>query len=443
MRYLARFAAVPFLAVCALAQDQGAQPAIPDPEILQISSDVSADRIQRAIYVLSSFRTRHSLSDPQPSGDGIGAAEAWVENQFDRISRDTHGRLQVESQTFTQRAQPPLIPQPADLTNVVATLPGTDGAAGAVYVVAAHLDSRGDNPLDAVGPAPGADDDASGVAALLEIARAMSVHDYRSTLVFLALAGGEQYGNGAAHWADQARARGLSVAGVVDLDGIGNSHGVGGRIDRSTVRLFAEGASPSGPSDEAGRLRLAAGGENDSPSRELARAFLSGAQRYGTSLHVRLIYRAVRDPAGDEPRPFLDRGLPTVRLTEALDRFRPRAADIPDSVDFGYAANVARMAAAAVADLARAPAAPAPASVGPGPNFGAIVRWAASPGASGYRVVWRETTSPNWEHSVDEPPSDSSAGISASPENAIFGVVAVDAAGHESPAAYALPVSSP
>src|SRR5580704_15712427 len=168
--------------------DQAGPPPPADPEIGQIVAGISAERIQRSIFVLASFKTRHTLSDPLPSGDGIGGAAAWVRAEFGRVSAEAGGRLKVEVDSFEQPPKPPRVPQKVEVSNIVATLPGTDpDSAGRTLVVSGHYDSRVSNPLDATSAAPGADDDASGTAAVLEMARVMSRYKFRATIVFLAV----------------------------------------------------------------------------------------------------------------------------------------------------------------------------------------------------------------------------------------------------------------
>lgn len=415
------------------------EPSSADPGIAAAAAAVDLGRIQRAIYVLASFRTRHSLSDPLPSGDGIGGARAWLETQFSRIAAGSGGRLKVETQTFVQPAAPPLLPRPAELANVIATLPGTGPSGGPVYVLCAHYDSRGDDPLDPAAAAPGADDGGSGVAALLEVARAMSARPWPGTVVFLAASGGAQDGAGAAHWAAEAARSGAPIAGVIELDAVGNSHGANGAVDRDRVRAFAEGVPPDGRGEAGLERRLAAGGENDSSARELARAVRQEAARYAAGAAVRIVYRIDRRPDGRAPRPFSSLGLASIRLCEALDRTRPPDADTPEFVDFAYVGSVARTAVCVLGALASAPPAPARARVEAAPGGGAEVRWEASAGAARYRIVWRDTTSPDWDRARDQGPECSAEVPGVSPENAIFGVEAIDAAGHVSPAACALP----
>jgi hypothetical protein len=413
-----------------------------DAEIEKMVSAISIERIQRSIFVLASFRTRHTLSDPLPSGDGIGGAGAWVRAELERTAAATGGRLRVSLDTFVQPAQPPLIPQPVEMTNLVATLPGSTAR---TYVICAHYDSRTKDILDAQSPAPGADDNASGVAGVLELARSLSPYDFGATLVFLITAGGEQGGVGAAHWAEQARKRGLDLAGVLDEDVVGRSHAADGRIDRRDLNLFAQGVPPSGERGAELSALIAAGGENDTPARSLARAIRDAAVRYVPAMNVRVIYRSDRYPRDGDHAPFLNRGFPAVRFAETVEDPRPRD-DVVDLLDFEYVTAVARVNGAALAALARAPAPPRRAQVTPAASGnGAVLRWmpAGKAAVAGYRVVWRETTAPFWEHSIEV--ADTLDGLAQATvpgvalEDTVFGVEAIDSAGHASPAAFALP----
>jgi hypothetical protein len=440
-------------AVPAISPAQTPPPA--DPDILRIVSDVSTERIQRSIYVLCSFRTRHTLSDPLPSGDGIGGAGAWIRAEFQRVSAASGGRLQVDTDTFTQHPVMPGLPRPADIENVVATLPGTQPeSAGRIYVVSGHYDSRVKNLLDSDSPAPGADDDASGVAAVLEMARAMAGHDFASTIVFMAVSGEEEGLLGSAHWAAMARRRNLDIRAMLDNDIIGNSHATDGTVDRRTVRLFAQGVPPSASPGEDLLQLLRSGGENDTPPRELARAIRDIAARYVPSMGVRIVYRADRYLRGGDHLSFLEQGYPAVRLTEPAEDYRHEHEDVrvengvsygdlPEYVDFAYVADVARVNAAALASMARAPGAPGGVEIETARlENDTTLRWAPNPepNLAGYRIVWRETTSPYWEHSVDVPPNVTRRTLPGiSKDNVLFGVEAFDSAGHVSPASYPRP----
>jgi hypothetical protein len=449
-RALIAFAA---LASPALAGDTVPPAATPsDPDIRAIVSGISAERIQRSIYVLTSFKTRHTLSDTLPSGDAIGGAASWIRAEFERASKESGGRLKVELDTFDQPPSPPRAPQGAQVTNIVATLPGTDAdSTGRTVVVSGHFDSRVTNPLDATSAAPGADDDGSGTAAVLEMAHVMSHYKFAATVVFLAVAGEEQGLYGSTHWAKQAKDRNADIEAMLDNDIIGNSRSEKGVIDRGTVRLFAQGVPPDAKPDDALLALLRAGGENDTPPRELARAIRDIAAQYVPSLKVRVIYRADRYLRGGDHLPFLERGYPAVRFTEPAEDFHRQHQDVreekgvqygdtPDRVDFVYTADVARVNAAALALLARAPAPPSEVQIETARlENDTTLRWAPNPEAdlAGYRIVWRETTSAFWEHSMDVGKGVNRVTVpDASKDNLIFGVKAFDTAGHESPAVF-------
>jgi hypothetical protein len=424
-----------------------------DPDIQKMVSEISAERIQRSIYVLTSFRTRHTLSDPLPSGDGIGGAGAWIRAEFERVSTATGGRLRVDLDTFTQQPVAPRIPRPVDITNIVATLPGTrPELGGRIYVVSAHYDSRAKNILDAESAAPGADDDASGVAAVLEMARVMAGREFGATVIFMAVAGEEQGLSGSSHWAEQAKRDNLNIAGMLDDDIVGNTHAPDGTIDRHTIRLFAQGVPPVSAPDQGWLEMLRSGGENDTPPRELARAVRDIAAQYVPSMNVRVIYRADRHLRDGDHLSFLEHGYPAVRFMEPAEDFRHEHenarvengtsyGDLPDFVDFAYVADVARVNAAALASLARAPAPPSRVEIETDPlENDATLHWAPNvePDLAGYRIVWRETTAPFWEQALNVPASLNRKTLrDLSKDNVIFGVEAVDTAGHASPAVYA------
>ncbi len=441
-------------ALCPLcrAADAPDAAAAPDPEIRDMVEAVSSERIQRSVYVLTSFKTRNTLSDPLSSGDGIGGAASWIRAEFERVSKEAGGRLRVDLDTFEQPPAPPRVPSPVSITNIVATLPGTDpDPAARVLVVSGHYDSMNSNILDVTGAAPGADDDASGVAAVLEMAHVLSRHKFAATIVFMAVAGEEQGLYGSAHWARQAREREADIEAMLDNDIIGSSRAEDGTIDRGTVRLFAQGVPPvAAPSEDLLAL-LRNGGENDTPPRELARAIREIAAAYVPSLKVRVVFRADRYMRGGDHLPFLERGYPAVRFTEPAEDFHRQHQDVreekgvtygdtPDHVDFGYVAQVARVNLASLAVLARAPAPPK------GVQMEAVLlendttlRWekASDPGVAGYRIVWRETTAPYWEHAMEVPAGTTRATVKGvSKDNVVFGVEAFDAAGHSSPAVF-------
>ena len=430
-------------------------PPPPDPDIASLVAEISPARIQRSIVVLTSFKTRHTLSDPLPSGDGIGGAGAWVRAEFQRVAVATGGRLRVTTDEFDQPPKAPSLPRPVHIINVVATLPGSRAdSAGRIYVLSAHYDCRARNVLDAESPAPGADDDASGVAAVLETARVMSHYEFGATLVFMAVAGAEQGFVGSAHWAEAARRNHLAIAGMLNDDIIGGTHGADGRVDRHSVRLFAQGLPPLEQPDDALLDLIRSGGENDTPPRELARAIREIAAQYEPAMSIRIVYRADRYTRGGDHLSFLERGYPAVRFVEPAENFRHQRenvrvengveyGDTTDYIDFIYVADVARINAAALAVLARAPAPPAAVQIETARlENDTTLRWAASaePDLAGYRIVWRETTAPYWQHAMDVGRDVTRATVpGVSKDDVVLGVEAFDAAGHASPAVFPTP----
>ncbi|HEY1849287.1 MAG TPA: M20/M25/M40 family metallo-hydrolase [Opitutaceae bacterium] len=443
-----RRGALLLIAAAAAPLAPAAEPA-PDPDIQAIVQSISAERIQRSIFVLSSFKTRHTLSDPLPSGDGIGGAASWIRADLARVSAETGGRLKVEVDSFEQPPAPPRVPAAAQINNIVATLPGTDPS-GRTLVVSGHYDSRVSNPLDATSAAPGADDDGSGTSAVLELARVMSPYRFRATIVFMAVAGEEQGLYGSKHWAAAAKARGADIEAMLDNDIIGSSRSEKGEIDRASVRLFAEGVRPSAKPSDAELELIREGGENDSPSRELARSVRDIAAAYVPAMKVRVIYRADRYLRGGDHLPFLEAGYPAVRFTEPAEDFRRQHQDVrtvngvqfgdtPDHVDYAYTADVTRVNGAALASLARAPAPPRGVQVETARlENDTTLRWepSAEPDLGGYRILWRDTTAPFWEHSMEVGKAVNRITIPFSKDNFIFGVQAFDTAGHASPAVF-------
>jgi len=436
------------------ATAQDGPPPNRDPDIASIVREISAKNIQATIETLVAFKTRHTLSDPTSSTVGIGAARNWIKSELERYSRESGGRLEVAFDGYIQHPAPPRIMQPVEIVDVVATLPGRQPeSSGRVYVVSGHYDSRSLNVLVPDKDAPGANDDASGTAAVMELARVMSHHDYAATIVFLAVAAEEQGLFGAKHWADEAKKNQVDVAAMMTNDIIGSSHGDSGQIDRHHVRVFAEGVPPAQPMSEDTLAQIRTGGENDFPTRELGRAIREAAQAYVPDMDVAIVYRRDRFLRGGDHSPFLDDGFPAVRFTEPNEDFHhqhqdPRVergiryGDLLEFDDFDYIANVARVNAAALATLARAPGSPRQVEVETVKlENDTVLRWSANPepDLAGYRVVWRETTAPFWEHRAWVGKATSYRAVGISKDSFIFGVEAVDRGGHASPAVYPKP----
>jgi len=435
------------------ARAQGAMGEKPNPQIGKIVREISAANIEALIRKLAAFHTRHTLSETESDTRGIGAARRWIKAELERYSRESGGRLKVEFDEFTQEPVA-RIPRAVQIVNVVATLPGRQPESrDRIYVVSGHYDSRASEALDATSAAPGANDDASGTAAVMEMARVMSKYEFDATLVFMAVAAEEQGLNGSTHWAEMAKQKGLNIAGMITNDIIGSSRADDGRVDDSQVRLFAEGVPPAREVSNELRTLLQTGGENDSPARLLARRIKEIGEHYVPGMKVNIIYRRDRYLRGGDHSPFLDRGYAAVRMTEPNEDFRHQHQDVrkengvqygdlPEFVDFNYVAQVARINASALAALALAPAAPRNVEVETVKlENDTTLRWEANkePDLTGYRIVWRETTSPAWQHAQHAGNVTRYTVKGVSKDNYLFGVQAVDRDGNVSVATYPKP----
>jgi hypothetical protein len=375
--------------------------------------DISATNIEHSINTLASFGTRHTLSSQTDPNRGIGAATNWVYDQFQQYAADSNGRLTVERQTFTQPPGP-RNPNPVDVTNVIATLHGAQPeSADRIYLVSGHLDSRCTDVLDFTCDAPGADDDASGVASVLELARVMSKHSFDATIIFAAFSGEEQGVFGSTFFANQAAAAHMNIAGMFSNDIVGSSLGMNGVRDRHDVRLFAEGP-PADETPQEAAIRRTMGGENDSPPRELARFMREAAQAAVPQMNVWIIYRRDRFLRGTDNIQFLAHRYPAVRLSEPNEDYRHehqnvrvengvQFGDLPQFVDFNYTANVARVNLASLAALANGPAAPTGVRVEAATlTVDTTLMWQPNtePDLAGYEIVYRDTNMPYWQHTI-------------------------------------------
>ena len=418
----------------------------PDPQISATLADVSPARIQQTIGKLVGFQTRQTLSSDTPaaSAKGIAAAAEWIRSEFQRYSSECGNCLEVKTDEFVQ--QPGTrVPKPTKLVNVYAVLRGTNSTnAGRIYVVSGHYDSRDSDAMDATGNAPGANDDASGTAVSLECARVLSKHRFPATIIFLTVAGEEQGLYGSAHFAEMAKAQGWNIEAVLNNDIVGGDRTPG--QNSQMVRVFSEGI-PSGATDQQLKQLRAIGGESDSPSRQLARYVSEIGPEYlaGWRLRPMLVFRRDRYLRGGDHISFGEQGYPAVRFTEYRENYNHQHqnvrtengieyGDLPKFVDYKYTANVARLNAALLASLASAPAPPANVHLLTKQlQNDSTLEWEPSPGglATGYEVLWRDTTAPNWEH-TQSVGNMTRATLPLSKDNVIFAVRAVDAKGHRS-----------
>ena len=420
--------------------------------ITNIAREIDARNIEASIRKLVSFGTRNTLSEQNDPKRGIGAARDWLYAEFLKTAERSNGRMTVEKQSYEQ-AKAQRIPQPTIITNVVATLKGSQPqSADRIYVVSGHYDSMCNSPTDAKCDAPGANDDASGTAAVLEMARVMAKYEFEATIVFMAVAGEEQSLLGSTYYAEQAKQKNWNIDAMLTNDIIGNTLGGNGVRDRGAVRVFSEGV-PSNETPAEANTRRSVGGENDSASRQLARFIKEAGEAFVPQMKVMLVYRRDRYGRGGDHIPFLERGYPAVRFTEVHEDFRHQHqnirvengvqfGDLPEFVDFGYVANVARVNAASLAALAQAPARPKGVTIlATRLSHDTDLRWEANkePDLAGYEIVWRDTIAATWTNSkpVGNVTTFTMKGMSK--DNYFFGVRAIDRDGNRSPVTYPRP----
>jgi hypothetical protein len=454
-----------------LAASCWGQSSKPDPAIAAMVKEVSPKNIEATIRKLVSFGTRNTLSSQTDPNRGIGAARDWIYGEFQRIGKDCGGCLTVEKQTFTQ-PKANRIPQPVEITNIVATLRGTTDPER-VYVVSGHYDSMCNlDATDATCDAPGANDDASGTAVSIELARIMSKRKFDATIIFMAVAGEEQGLLGSTYFAKQAVEKKWNIEAMFTNDIVGGVTTYRNAPDRQTIRVFAEGVT-SNETEEEARLRRSVGGENDSPSRQLGRYIKEMADIYSPKFKVTLVYRRDRYGRGGDHIPFLERGFAAVRFTEPHEDYThqhqsvkvvdgKQYGDTVEFVDFGYVANAARINLIALANLALAPAKPKNVTIVTGKlTNDTELKWELGTDAdlNTYEVVWRKTNEPFWTNfallasvskavhieGASEPeyllpvPATSFTIREMSKDNFFFGVRAVDRQGHKSPVVYPRP----
>jgi Peptidase family M28 len=414
-----------------------------NPKVTHLVEQVSARRIETYDHALVAFGTRNTNSSRTDAKRGIGAARDWIFSELQGFARDCGGCLTVAQQTFPQAAGP-RVPQPIDITNVVATLQGARDPAR-VYVVSGHYDSMCSDPSDGSCDAPGANDDASGTAAVIEMARVMSAQTFDATIVFLAVAGEEQGLLGSGHFAQQAEQTHMNIDAMFTNDIIGGVITFKDAPDRNTVRVFAEGV-PSNETPQQALLRQAIGGENDSPARQLGRFVRETATLYVPAFEVDLIYRRDRYLRGGDHIPFLERGFPAVRFTEPHEDYAHQHqnvrtedgvfyGDTPDFIDVSYIANVTRVNVAALATLALAPAAPKGVELEvTALTNDTTLSWSAVSAAdlAGYEIVWRATSAPYWTDTRFVGKVTRYTIKDLSKDNYFFGVRSVDADGNRS-----------
>lgn len=414
-------------------------------DVDQVMAEASPQRLRATIDRLVSFGTRHTLSDTESNERGIGAARRWLRDQLQAVA-DESGRdditveLMRHEQPSRRKGRDPI-----GIVNVVMTIPGLmPESAQRRFVVLGHYDSRAGRGSDTTSDAPGANDDGSGTALVLELARVFAARRCEATVVFLMTAGEEQGLYGARWYARTARDNGWDIRAALSNDIVGDPTGPGGRNDRNRVRVFSE-ALPRDPTEQEIRRIRMVGRENDSTSRQLARYIADIAERHDTAVKPWLIYRGDRFLRGGDHSAFNDQGYAAVRFTEVRENYdrqhrdvilsdgKPYG-DVAEYVDEHYLADVTRLNGAVLFSLANAPSAPTRARLlTSGLRNDTTLRWAPNPepDIAGYEVLYRDTTSPRWEHVIDVGDVTEHT-VDLSKDNWFFGVRAYDNDGHRS-----------
>lgn len=413
-----------------------------DTRIYDIIDAVSSDRIEKDITTLVNFGTRHTLSDTTSTTTGIGAARRWIKKEFEQISKDCNNCLDVFYQkNFVKKGDGARIVKDVWVVNVVAIKKGTKYP-NRYIIMSGDIDSRVSDPNDFTSTSPGANDNASGMAGTIEAARVLSKYDFESSIIFVGLSGEEQGLYGGKGLAAYAKEKKWDVLGILNNDMIGNIKGVDGIISNTDFRIFSEPVPPT-ETDNQRNARRFYGGEVDGISRQLARYVHKTTKTYMPEMNPMLIYRLDRFGRGGHHRPFNDAGFAGIRIMEAHENYTQQHQDIRtengiaygdklEHVNFDYAKKLTAVNAINLASIAWAPAAPEKVQIGGIVQPYAKLVWTEVPGAKGYKVYWRDTTSPTWDNFkyVENVKGTTLEGIVL--DNYFFGVSAVGANGHES-----------
>jgi hypothetical protein len=415
------------------------------PILREIAGSPDPGQLQATVQALVGFGTRHTLSDTASPKHGIGAARRWAQSRFEQIGRDCGGCLTVvmPSQTVTGEG----VPKPAEIVDVVAIQKGgTDP--DRVIVLTGHIDSRVSDIMNATADAPGADDDASGVAVVIEAARILSRYKFPATIVYGVLSGEEQDLYGGTLLAGYVKSKGWRVEADLNNDIVGATRGQNGLVNNTRLRLFSEGTRDTETAEDAKQRRFE-GGEDDSASRNVARYAKAVAESYMPNWTVALVYRLDRFGRGGDHSAFNALGMPAVRFTENAENYRHQHQDLRTeggveygdtlaNVDFAYLAKVTATNALAAASMASAPPPPTNVKIDGAVTSDTQLSWTASRGspAGGYRVYWRDTTEPAWTHSRDAGKGEALTLANVAIDDFAFGVASVSADGFESPVVF-------
>ena len=412
-----------------------------DAKIYDIIDAVSADRIKADVKTLTEFGTRNTFSDTISDTRGIGAARRWIKSEFENISKECNNCINVFYQKdLVTKEMGNRVPHNAYVVNVVAIQKGTKYP-NKFIIMSGDIDSRASDTMDFTTDAPGANDNASGMAGTIEAARVLSKYKFESSIIYVGLSGEEQGLFGGAGLAKYAKEKGWEIIGILNNDMIGNITGVDGVIDNRSFRIFSEPV-PANESENERRMRRFYGGEVDGISRQLARYIHKSVKTYMPEMNPMMIYRLDRFGRGGHHRPFNDLGFAGIRIMEAHENYTQQHQDIREEngikygdtfeqVNFPYAKKLTAVNAISLAGLAWAPESPKEVEIGGIVEASVKLKWTKVDGAKGYKIYWRDTTSPTWDHSrYVESTSFTLDGIVI--DNFFFGVAAVGENGHES-----------
>lgn len=417
-----------------------------DQRIYQIIDDVSAERIEKDITTLANFGTRHTLSDTVSQTRGIGAARRWIKSEFEKTSNNCNGCLNVFYQKdLVKKGANQRIVHDVEIVNVLAIQKGTKYP-NRYIIMSGDIDSRVSDPTNFTDDSPGANDNASGMAGTIEAARVLSKYKFENSIIFMGLSGEEQGLFGGGGVAQYVKDQGWEIIGIFNNDMIGNIKGVDGVISNVDFRIFSEPVPPTETEEERRRRRFY-GGEVDGISRQLARYVHKNVKTYMPEMNPMMIYRLDRFGRGGHHRPFNDAGFAGIRIMEAHENYTQQHQDIRiedgiaygdvlEHVNFDYAGKLTAVNAINLASLAWAPPAPKEVKIGGIVEPSAKFQWSKVEGAAGYKIYWRDTTSPTWDHSrfVGDVSEFTLEGIVI--DNYFFGISAVGKNGFESPVVF-------
>ena len=411
-------------------------------KIYDIIDSISEERLRNDVKTLADFGTRHTLSDTVSQTRGIGAARRWIKKEFETISSNCNNCLDVFYQSnLVKEGENSRIIKDVNVVNVVAVQKGTKHS-NRYIIISGDIDSRNSDPIDFTSDAPGANDNATGMAGAIEAARVLSKYKFENSIIYVGLSGEEQGLFGGKGLAEYAKENNWDIIGVLNNDMIGNIEGVDGVIDNRTFRIFSEPVPPTETERERNARRYY-GGEVDGISRQLARYVHKTTETYMPEMNPMMVYRLDRFGRGGHHRPFNDVGFAGIRIMEAHENYTQQHQDIRledgiaygdtfEHVNFPYVKKLTAVNAINLASLAWAPPAPSSLAIGGIVEPSVKLKWDAVDGAKGYKIYWRDTTSPTWDYSryVENLTEFTLEGIVI--DNFYFGIAAVGKNGFES-----------